>query len=110
MDFNIIPLEEFLKDLKSLSKSHRSIVKDVDQLVQTLKLIPDQGIPLGKHCYKIRLAISSKGKGKSGGARLITFVKVIRKSVYLLAIFDKSEMENIDDEELQNRISQIPEQ
>lgn len=32
------------------------------------------GIPLGKNCYKIRLKISSKNSGKSGGARIITHV------------------------------------
>jgi mRNA-degrading endonuclease RelE of RelBE toxin-antitoxin system len=107
MDFYIIPLPGFLKDLKSLSKRHRSIVQDVDQLVQSLKLIPDQGIPLGKDCYKIRLAISSKGKGKSGGGRVITCVKVIKQTVYLLAIFDKSDIDNLDDEELNERLNQI---
>ncbi len=107
MDFNIIPLPGFLKDLKSMSKIHRSIVKDVDHLALTLKNFPDQGIAIGKGCYKIRLAISSKGKGKSGGGRVITCVKVVQQTVYLLAIFDKSEMDNIDDDELKNRLNQI---
>ena len=105
--FIIIPVKGFLRDLKSLSKTYRSIINDVDGLADELKENPSLGIPLGKNCYKIRLAITSKGKGKSGGARVITCVKVVRNTVFLLAIFDKSEMENIDDDELKDRLNQI---
>ncbi len=61
---------------------------------------PVIGTHLGKDFYKIRLAITSKGKGKSGGARVITCVKIIAETVYLASIFDKSEKENISDKEL----------
>ena len=47
------------------------------------------------NCYKIRLAIKSKGKGKSGGARVITTVFVDEETVYLLDIYDKSEQSSI---------------
>ena len=46
------------------------------------------------------MAIGSKGKGKSGGARVITLLKVIDKVVYLAAIYDKSERASITDKEL----------
>lgn len=98
-----------MKDLKFLAKTHRSIVNDLDNLAQSLKSEPNQAVPLANNCYKIRMAIGSKGKGKSGGARVITCVKVIKETVYLLAIFDMSDMENIEDDELQNRINQIEE-
>jgi hypothetical protein len=55
---------------------------------------------LGRDCYKIRIAIASKGKGKSGGARVITCVVVMEKEVYLLYIYDKSEQSDISDKEL----------
>ncbi|WP_257669832.1 type II toxin-antitoxin system RelE/ParE family toxin [Parapedobacter tibetensis] len=55
---------------------------------------------LGRSCYKIRMAIKSKGKGKSGGSRIITCVKLTQESVFLLTIFDKSEKDNITDGEL----------
>jgi hypothetical protein len=61
---------------------------------------PKQGTSLGNNCYKIRLSIASKGKGKSGGARVISCVKVIETKVYLLTIFDKSATENISDYDL----------
>ncbi len=60
-----------------------------------------QGIPLGKECYKICLAISSKGKGKSGGARIITYVRVTKNIVFLMDIYDKSEQSTISENELQ---------
>jgi len=69
-------------------------------LFKSLENEPTQGKSLGKDCYKIRLAITSKGKGKSGGARVITCVKIISEKVFLLTIYDKSEKEDISDKEL----------
>ena len=65
-----------------------------------LKTEPKQGTSLGNDCYKIRLAISSKGKGKSGGARVITYVAITDKEIYLLSIYDKSQQAIIEDKEL----------
>lgn len=60
----------------------------------------NRGYPWGKSCYKVRMAIKSKGKGKSGGSRVITCVRIVKSTVHLLTIYDKSEKENITDEEL----------
>jgi hypothetical protein len=73
---------------------------DVDSLVEELLLNPMQGSSLGKSLYKVRMAIESKGQGKSGGARVITLVKVIDKRIVLIAIYDKSEIEAMTDKEL----------
>jgi len=61
---------------------------------------PFQGDGLGNGLYKVRVAIKSKGRGKSGGARVITMVKVVDEIVILAAIYDKSDMESISDKEL----------
>lgn len=61
---------------------------------------PFEGSPLGDNIYKVRMAISSKGKGKSGGARVITCVKIVDDVIHLLTIYDKSEIDNIADEYL----------
>ena len=100
MSFEIATTHTFLKGLKSLAKKHSSVKQDVKELGELLKSDPTQGTPLGKDCYKIRMAISSKGKGKTGGARVIACVKVVRETVYLLSIFDKSEKSSLDDSEL----------
>lgn len=61
---------------------------------------PFQGTHIGMDCYKIRLAIASKNAGKSGGARIVTWVKIIEEMVVLLTIYDKSEQDSIDTSEL----------
>jgi hypothetical protein len=70
---------------------------------------PTIGTPLGGGVYKIRLAIQSKGKGKSGGARVITCFKVIGKTIYLVSIYDKSVQSTMSDKEIKTRIKQLPE-
>jgi hypothetical protein len=68
---------------------------------------PTQGISLGRNCYKIRLAITSKGKGKSGGARVITNIVVTEDTLYLLSIYDKSDKDNLSDKELEELLKDI---
>lgn len=63
---------------------------ELSDLIEKLSEGPTMGTPLGNGVYKIRLAISSKGKGKSGGGSVITFVKVMDEMVYLVSIYDKS--------------------
>ena len=65
------------------------------------------GTPLGNNCYKIRMAITSKGKGKSGGARVITFVQIIETTIFLLSIYDKADAANISDKELKERLKRL---
>ena len=86
MSFNIIPTPPFEKELKQLAKKYPSIKKDITALAEELQKEPHLGTPLGNDCFKIRMAISSKGKGKSGGARVITFVQIIETNIFLLAI------------------------
>jgi len=71
-------------------------------LFHSLETNPEQGQAIGDNCYKIRLAIASKGKGKSGGARVITYFIVSDKSVYLISIYDKSEKATISDSKLRS--------
>ncbi len=73
-------------------------------LINSLKENPFQGTSIGNNCYKIRLSIASKGKGKSGGARVITHVYVSDKTIYLLPIYDKSEQEFISYQEIKEII------
>ena len=100
MSFEVLVVRSFEKQLKRLSKKYKSIKQDIKPLFDSLETNPLQGDYIGNNCYKIRVGISSKGKGKRGGARLITCVKIVNKSVYLLSIYDKSEKENLDDGEL----------
>ncbi len=107
MPFDIIPVKSFLADIKSLSKKYPSLKNDIDEVAIALKAYPQIGEPLGKDCFKIRVHIKSKGRGKSGGGRLITCVKILKSTVYLLAVFDKSAFENFSQKELSQRINEI---
>lgn len=101
MSFEIIVTEPFERKLKKLSRKYKSISKDLALLFEKLEENPQMGVALGKDCFKIRLSISSKGKGKSGGARIITYVRLVRNTIYLMDIYDKSEQATISDKELE---------
>jgi mRNA-degrading endonuclease RelE of RelBE toxin-antitoxin system len=100
MNYEVVAIPNFGKELKKLAKKYPSLTEDFKALILSLEENPLQGISLGNSCYKIRMAITSKGKGKSGGARIVTFVKISQTTVYLLSIYDKSDKENISDKEL----------
>ena len=104
MNFNIIPTPPFEKELKQLAKKYPSIKKDLTALVGRLLQEPKTGTPLGNNCYKIRMAITSKGQGKSGGARIITLVQVIETNIFLLSIYDKADNVTLSDKELKERL------
>lgn len=78
MNFDIIATQPFERKLKRLAKKHKSLKADLTKIFEELSINPYSGTSLGKDCYKIRVAISSKGKGKSGGARMITYVRIIK--------------------------------
>ncbi len=109
MSYKVDTIEVFEKQAKRLIKKYASLKSEIYELIQILKENPESGISIGKNCYKIRISIASKGKGKSGGARIITNFVVTDETVYLLSIYDKSEKENISDKELDNLLLNIPE-
>ncbi|MEI7597448.1 MAG: type II toxin-antitoxin system RelE/ParE family toxin [Bacteroidota bacterium] len=101
MSYNIELTETFRKEAKKLIKKYASLQSEIAELGAELSENPTKGTALGNDIYKIRLAISSKRKGKSGGARIITFVKIINKTVFLLTIYNKGERNNISDKEIE---------
>lgn len=109
MSFNIIATEPFERKLKRLSKKHKSIKADLLEVIEQLEDNPTLGTPIGKDCYKIRVAITSKSKGKSAGAKMITYVRIVSENVFLMDIYDKSEQATISDKELQLLIDVLAE-
>lgn len=101
MSYNVIATKAFERRVKKLAKKYPSIINDLIGIIEQLEENPKIGTPLGKDCFKIRVAIKSKNTGKSGGARLITLVRFENKNVFLLDIFDKSDQETITDKELE---------
>ena len=87
-----------MNEAKKLVKKYPNIKSDFDELQKQLKKDPITGNDsLGKDCYKVRMAISDKNTGESGGARIIIQVKIIDKKVYVLSVYDKGDKETISD-------------
>jgi mRNA-degrading endonuclease RelE of RelBE toxin-antitoxin system len=104
MSYRIVFTDEFEKEIKRLSKKYASLPNDFSRLLTALAENPLTGQPLGNECYKIRLQIKSKRAGKSGGARVITCVKIIMNAVILISIYDKSEKSAMGRGEINERL------
>ena len=109
MKYRISVTLEFLREMKHLSKRYKSLKEDLRNFGNDLLLNPEQGVSLGNNLRKIRIAITSKNKGKSGGARVITYTIIwteIDTEIKLLTIYDKSERANITDKEIEDILKQ----
>lgn len=110
MSFEVKTTPRFERLFKQLLKRHRSLKEDLLDLIDSLEQNPSQGDELSPGIRKIRMAISSKGRGKSGGARIITyniFVSETDGTVYLIDIYDKGDYSTVDKTILQNIINDI---
>ena len=111
MQVTIDYLDEFERGAKALKKKYPSFEKDYDTFLDELEKNPFAGESLGRHTYKHRMAIASKGRGKSGGARVITYnVQQIGTEeilITLMTIYDKSDIENVSDAYLKSLVQQI---
>ena len=101
--------EDFRAAYKRLKKRHKSLEQDFEQLLASLLQNPMQGVELDGGARKVRLAITSKGRGKSGGARVIIRVRIVRDELHLLYIYDKSDFENISDAYLRDVLKRMEE-
>jgi len=107
MSYEIILTELFKKEAKKLAKKYPGLKDDLKNLEKELKHDPFQGDSLGRSCYKVRMQITGKHSGKSGGGRVITYVKVIDKIIYLLSIYDKSYKEDLEEKELDKLLKNL---
>ena len=107
MSYSIIPTLRFEKELKRLAKKFPSLKNEFAQLIQDILENPESGTFIGNNCYKIRLAIGSKGKGKSGGTRIITYLYIETETVYLLTIYNKGEKADLKPNELADMIESL---
>jgi len=107
MKYNVLTIPPFDRQMKRLAKKFPSLKAEYSALIGELRENPEKGIPMCNNCFKIRLAIASKGRGKSGGARVITHFYIENETVFLLAIYDKSEQDDISDKELRELLREI---
>lgn len=110
MNVAILLGEEFKRQFKQLAKKYKSLTNDLIVFKEELITNPFQGDDLGGGLRKVRMAISSKGKGKSGGARVLTLNVLVNEAdtinLVLLTIYDKSEIENVSDNYLKWLVEQ----
>ena len=107
MSFNIFPTHRFEKELKRLNKKFPSLKLEFANLLAVLIENPSSGVFLGNNCYKIRIAIQSKGKGKRGAGRIITYLYLKTETIYLLTVYDKSEKSDLKQNELLEIINNL---
>ena len=118
MNCKIIAIDSFKREAKWLVKKFPSLKSELETLQNDLLQNPRLGTLIHENIYKIRLAVKSKGKGKSGGMRVITYIVEVEiqveeaernneTTVFLVSIYDKSEQANISEKELSDLIDQI---
>lgn len=99
----------FDREVKRLLKHYASFKNDFKNLISELRDNPDMGVDLGNGIHKVRMRITSKGKGKSGGARVITFTVFIstdEANVTLLYIYNKAQRSSITAVEINELLKQ----
>jgi len=111
MKVTISTINEFDRRVHQLFKKYKSLKDDLKALQQELIKNPFQGTDLGGGVRKVRMAIASKGKGKSGGARVLTLTVLVSDGtdVTLLTIYDKNEIDNVSDEYIRWLVSEVRE-
>ena len=90
--------DEFAKEAKRLAKKYPSFKQDYKDFLVSIKNNPLQGDEITKNIRKIRMAIKAKGKGKSGGARVITFnilTDIENGQVVFLLLYDKEDASTV---------------
>jgi hypothetical protein len=95
----VVPTSDFAKDVKRLAKKYKSMRDDLQEFLGSIAANPLQGVDLGGGIRKVRIAIKSKDKGKSGGARVITYNVLTQERegvVYLITLYDKSEVSTVE--------------
>ncbi|MBQ4393489.1 MAG: type II toxin-antitoxin system RelE/ParE family toxin [Prevotella sp.] len=110
MKVTISTIGEFDRRARRLAKKYKSLKNDLRTFQQELMKNPFQGSDLGGGVRKIRMAIGSKGKGRSGGARVLTLNVLVSDDadeVTLLTIYDKDEISNVSDEYIEWLVSKV---
>ncbi|MDO5524140.1 MAG: type II toxin-antitoxin system RelE/ParE family toxin [Bacteroidia bacterium] len=110
MKYEIKLAESFKKAFKRLWKKYRSMDSDLEKLITEIEQNPETGVSLGSGIRKVRMAIGSKGKGKSHGARVITHTAIVSVEagiITLLTLYDKADQTTITEKEISLLIKQI---
>ena len=102
--YKVIEQSLYQKAFKKLSKTYKNIDSDIDTFLESIKVKEDLGIEIKSNVFKVRIANSSKNKGKSVGYRLISYLAIIKNELHLLYIYDKSKLVNLTEKEIDELI------
>ncbi len=97
----------FKRNLRDLLKKYRNIQKDIQPIIKQLEQgeQPGEQIPgVGHPVFKLRVRNSDAQKGKSGGYRLIYYVRTAT-GIILLTIYAKSEQVDVVADEIRSIIA-----
>ena len=100
--------DEFKSAYKRLKKKHKSLDADFEALLMSLQENPRQGVEIHDDIWEIRMNITSKGRGKSGGARVIIRVRIVQDELQLIYIYDKADFANVSDAYLRDILKRMP--
>jgi len=98
---------DFQRAFKQLKKRYRSLPNDFNRVLLSLKENPYQGDELYDGMRKVRIAITSKRRGKRGGGRIIIRLTIEDTCLSFLYIYDKADMGNVSDEFLNDIIIEL---
>lgn len=104
MKLQIVETTLYQKAVKKLFKNYKNIKNDVNIFLNSINSKENLGIELKSNIFKVRIKNSDKNKGKSSGYRLISYFKIVDNELQLLYIYDKSKIENLSEEEIDNLI------
>ncbi len=107
MSYKIVPTDNFSKELKRLTKKYPSLKQEIEEFSSELLDNPTIGTPIGHSCYKIRLSTPDKPGGKSRGFRIITYIVSPKEIIFLLSIYDKSEVSTLKDWEIKRIVKEL---
>jgi mRNA-degrading endonuclease RelE of RelBE toxin-antitoxin system len=107
MSYKIQTTSRFDKEAKYLKRKYPSLKAELKSLIEELEENPFIGTDIGNNVRKIRMAVQSKGKGKRGGARVMTYIKIVDESLYLFSIYSKGEQDSISEKKIQELIKDI---
>lgn len=107
MSYRIVPTDNFSRELKRLSKKYPSLKQKIKDFSNELLGNPKTGIPIGHNCYKVRVSTPDKPGGKSKGFRIITYVVFTKEIIFLLSVYDKSEITTLKDREIKRIIKEL---
>ncbi|MBI4689340.1 MAG: hypothetical protein HY754_03595 [Nitrospirae bacterium] len=107
MSYRIVTADNFSRELKRLTKKYPSLKQRIKEFSNKLLDNPSIGTPIGHGCCKARLSTTDKPGGKRKGFRIITYIVPKKEIIFLLSIYDKSEVSTLKDWEIKRIIKEL---